>query len=129
MVKNTEPQKQNNENHNHSGKRSPECLYGLVNDHLPGSHLILRNICKSRYPTDIFKDLTLDPEQMERLTFCFSKGGLLFHGDNKEVLAHLLTNGFRGEVNLCFIDPSVRFWCPICTRKISLRGVKGTGKN
>jgi hypothetical protein len=33
------------------------------------------------------------------------KGGLLFHGDNKEVLAHLLANGFRGEVNLISIDP------------------------
>jgi hypothetical protein len=26
----------------------------------------------------------------------YPKGGLLFHGDNKEVLAHLLANGFRG---------------------------------
>ena len=30
----------------------------------------------------------------------YPKGGLLFHGDNKEVLAHLLANGFRGKVNL-----------------------------
>jgi hypothetical protein len=30
------------------------------------------------------------------------KGGLLFHGDNKEVLAHLLANGFsrQGESHL-----------------------------
>jgi len=28
----------------------------------------------------------------------FQKGGLLFHGDNKDVLAHLLANGFRGKV-------------------------------
>lgn len=35
----------------------------------------------------------------------YTKGGLLFHGDNKEVLAHLLTNGFRGKVNLIYIDP------------------------
>ena len=32
-------------------------------------------------------------------------GGLLYHGDNKEVLAHLLANGYRGKVNLIYIDP------------------------
>ncbi|MBE3132118.1 MAG: site-specific DNA-methyltransferase, partial [Acidobacteria bacterium] len=35
----------------------------------------------------------------------YPRGGLLFHGDNKEVLAHLLANGFRGKVNLIYIDP------------------------
>lgn len=30
----------------------------------------------------------------------FGRGGLLFHGDNKEVLAHHLANGFRGKVDL-----------------------------
>ena len=30
----------------------------------------------------------------------YPKGGLLFYGDNKEVLANLLTSGFRGKVNL-----------------------------
>ena len=34
----------------------------------------------------------------------YPKGGLLFHGDNKEVLAHLLANGFRGKVNLIYIE-------------------------
>ena len=33
------------------------------------------------------------------------RGGLLYHGDNKEVLAHLLANGFRGKVDLVYIDP------------------------
>ena len=33
------------------------------------------------------------------------RGGLLFHGDNKEVLAHLLAGGFRGKVDLVYIDP------------------------
>src|SRR5262245_22768516 len=33
------------------------------------------------------------------------KDGLLFHGDNKEVLAYLLANGYRGKVNLVYIDP------------------------
>ena len=31
--------------------------------------------------------------------------GLLFHGDNKDVLAWLLANGYRGKVNLIYIDP------------------------
>jgi DNA modification methylase len=35
----------------------------------------------------------------------YPKGGLLFHGDNKEVLAHLLANGFRGKVKSIYIDP------------------------
>lgn len=29
----------------------------------------------------------------------------LYHGDNKEVLAHLLANGLRGQVRLIYIDP------------------------
>ena len=35
----------------------------------------------------------------------YPQGGLLFHGDNKEVLAHLLADGFRGKVQLIYIDP------------------------
>ena len=35
----------------------------------------------------------------------YPRAGLLFHGDNKEVLAHLLANGFRGKVKLVYIDP------------------------
>jgi hypothetical protein len=33
------------------------------------------------------------------------EAGLLFHGDNKDVLAYLLANGFRGKVKLIYIDP------------------------
>ncbi len=29
----------------------------------------------------------------------------VFHGDNKDVLAHLLADGFRGKVNLVYSDP------------------------
>jgi len=35
----------------------------------------------------------------------FPQGGLLFHGDNKDVLAYLLASGFRGKVDLIYIDP------------------------
>lgn len=57
----------------------------------------------------------------------YPKGGLLFHGDNKEVLAHLLANGFRGKINLIYIDPPFDSGADY-VRKVSLRGVKGTAK-
>lgn len=52
---------------------------------------------------------------------------LLFHGDNKEVLASLLELGFRGKVDLIYIDP------PFASnkdylRKVELRGLKELGQ-
>lgn len=57
----------------------------------------------------------------------YPRSGLLFHGDNKEVLAHLLANGFRGKVDLIYIDPPFDSGAD-CVRKISLRGPAGTTK-
>ncbi len=57
----------------------------------------------------------------------YPHGGLLFHGDNKEVLAHLLANGFRGKVNLIYIDPPFDSVADY-VRKVSLRGTAGTAK-
>ncbi|MEY4977768.1 MAG: hypothetical protein RLZZ352_38 [Pseudomonadota bacterium] len=54
-------------------------------------------------------------------------GGLLYHGDNKEVLAHLLANGFRGQVKLVYIDPPFDSGADY-VRKVQLRGPKGTLK-
>ena len=51
------------------------------------------------------------------------KGGLLFHGDNKEVLAHLLANGYRGKVNLIYIDPPFNTGVDY-VRKVTPRGIK-----
>ncbi len=50
---------------------------------------------------------------------------LLFEGDNKEVLATLLELGFRGKIDLIYIDP------PFASnkdyvRKVELRGFKGS---
>ncbi len=53
----------------------------------------------------------------------FPRGGLLFHGDNKDVLAHLLANGFRGKVNLIYIDPPFDSGADY-VRKAELRGTK-----
>jgi adenine-specific DNA-methyltransferase len=46
---------------------------------------------------------------------------LLFHGDNKEVLGYLLNNGFRGKVDLIYIDPPFDSGADYI-RKIELRG-------
>jgi len=51
----------------------------------------------------------------------YPRGGLLFHGDNKDVLAHLLANGFRGKVKLIYIDPPFDSGADY-VRKVNLRG-------
>lgn len=57
----------------------------------------------------------------------YAQGGLLFHGDNKEVLAHLLANGFRGKVDLVYIDPPFDSGADY-VRRVQLRGVSGTAR-
>lgn len=57
----------------------------------------------------------------------FDRGGLLFHGDNKDVLAHLLANGFRGKVKLIYIDPPFDSGADY-VRKVQLRGTGGSTK-
>jgi adenine-specific DNA-methyltransferase len=57
----------------------------------------------------------------------FPRGGLLFHGDNKDVLAHLLANGFRGKVKLIYIDPPFDSGADY-VRKVQLRGKGGSTK-
>jgi len=47
----------------------------------------------------------------------------LFHGDNKEVLAYLLANGYRKQVDLIYIDPPFNTGVDY-VRKINLRGLK-----
>jgi hypothetical protein len=57
----------------------------------------------------------------------FDRGGLLFHGDNKEVPAHLLGNGFRGKVDLVYIDPPFDSGADY-VRKVQLRGASGSAR-
>ncbi len=57
----------------------------------------------------------------------FDRGGLLFHGDNKEVLAHLLATGFRGKVDLVYIDPPFDSGADY-VRKVQLRGASGSAR-
>jgi len=49
--------------------------------------------------------------------------GLIFHGDNKDVLAWLLANGYRGKINLVYIDPPFDSGADY-VRKVELRGGK-----
>jgi DNA modification methylase len=57
----------------------------------------------------------------------YDRGGLLLHGDNKEVLAHLLANGFRGKVDLVYIDPPFDSGADY-VRRVQLRGASGTAR-
>jgi len=65
-----------------------------------------------------------DPDAWKGWPESHPRGGLLFHGDNKEVLAHLLANGFRGKVKLIYIDPPFDSGADY-VRKVRLRGPKG----
>lgn len=57
----------------------------------------------------------------------YERGGLLFHGENKEVLAHLLASGFRGKVDLVYIDPPFDSGADY-VRRVQLRGASGTAR-
>jgi len=84
------------------------------------------------YPTQLVE--TFDPLNQDKIckTPKFNDlekdwYNLLFHGDNKEVLATLLELGFRGKVDLIYIDP------PFASnkdyvRKVELRGLKDLGR-
>ncbi|GAH76119.1 unnamed protein product, partial [marine sediment metagenome] len=52
---------------------------------------------------------------------------LLFHGDNKDVLATLLELGFRGKIDLVYIDPPFKSGADY-VRKGQLRGLKSSEK-
>ena len=54
-------------------------------------------------------------------------GGVLLHGDNKDVLAFLLAHGYRGKVDLIYIDPPFDSGADY-VRQVRLRGVARTSK-
>jgi DNA modification methylase len=87
------------------------------------------------YPAQAIERFDADPDQALPLADTdwsgwpadLPRGGLLYHGDNKDVLAHLLANGFRGKVKLIYIDPPFDSGADY-VRKVQLRGAKGTVK-
>lgn len=54
---------------------------------------------------------------------------LIFHGDNKEILGSLLLNGFRGKVDLIYIDPpfdsGANYVRKITLRRNNMNSLKG----
>lgn len=70
------------------------------------------------------------PAEPTYANFKKSGGNLLFNGDNKEVLSSLLIAGFRGKVDLIYIDPPFDSGADY-VRRVQLRGVgngNGGGK-
>ncbi len=61
------------------------------------------------------------PAEPSYKKFIQNNYNLLFHGDNKEVLSSLLTVGFRGKVDLIYIDPPFDSGADY-VRKVKLRG-------
>ena len=55
------------------------------------------------------------------------QSGNLYYGDNKEVLAHLLANGYRGKVDIVYIDPPFDSAADY-VRKVTLRGKSALAK-
>ena len=68
------------------------------------------------------KELNLNFQQLEK-----DWHHLLFHGDNKEVIINLLNHGFRGKVDLIYIDPPFDSKADYI-RKIELRGEENKEK-
>ena len=62
------------------------------------------------------QDIGLDFKNLEK-----NWHNLLFHGDNKEVLINLLINGFRGKIDLIYIDPPFASGADYI-REVKLRG-------
>ena len=61
------------------------------------------------------------PNEPSWKAFSKSQYNLLFHGDNKEVLSSLLIAGFRGKVDLIYIDPPFDSGADY-VRRVKLRG-------
>ncbi|MDA8001233.1 MAG: site-specific DNA-methyltransferase [Gammaproteobacteria bacterium] len=61
------------------------------------------------------------PREPSYAEFAKHDYNLLFHGDNKEVLSSLLTAGFRGKIDLVYIDPPFDSKADY-VRKVKLRG-------
>jgi len=56
-----------------------------------------------------------------------SRGGLLYHGDNKDILAYLIASGFRSKIDFIYIDPPFDSGANY-VRKVRLRGPSGTAR-
>ena len=80
------------------------------------------------FPAQVCETVNVEsppPDEPSYEEFIKSGNNLLFHGDNKEILSSLLIAGFRGKVDLIYIDPPFDSGADY-VRKVKLRGV-GSG--
>jgi DNA modification methylase len=84
----------------------------------------LRNV--TAYPAQLIETFdarqkTAKAERWQDWPKHLPQAGLLFHGDNKDVLAYMLANGFRERIKLIYIDPPFDSGADY-VRKVELRG-------
>ena len=78
----------------------------------------------SNYPAQLVETYNCENPEKEPTYDKFKDGpNLLFHGDNKEILSALLVQGFRGKIDLIYIDPPFASGADYI-RKVELRGGK-----
>ena len=76
------------------------------------------------YPAQLEEVCSVDDPATEPTYENFKTGpNLVFQGDNKEILSTLLVQGFRGEIDLIYIDPPFASGADY-VRKVALRGKK-----
>ncbi len=76
------------------------------------------------YPAQLVDSYNVENPEKEPSYDKFKDGpNLLFHGDNKEILSTLLVQGFRGKIDLIYIDPPFASGADY-VRKVALRGQK-----
>ena len=76
------------------------------------------------YPAQLVETCNVENPYKEPTYNGFKDGpNLLFHGDNKEILSTLLVQGFRGKIDLIYIDPPFDSGADY-VRKVKLRGKK-----
>lgn len=102
---------------------------GQAKLHWEGKRSLHRVTALLAQPVEAYLPARSKGQQWESKTWtgwpdAYPQGGLLFHGDNKDVLAHLLASEFRGRVNLIYIDPPFASGANYA-RKVRLRGVPG----
>ncbi len=76
----------------------------------------------SNYPAQLIDTYNVENPEKEPTYDKFKNGpNLLFHGDNKEILSTLLVQGFRGKIDLIYIDPPFASGADY-VREVALRG-------
>lgn len=78
----------------------------------------------TNYPAQLVETYNVENPEKEPTYDNFKNGhNLLFHGDNKEILSTLLVQGFRGTIDLIYIDPPFASGVDYI-REVELRGKK-----